>query len=164
MWWKLGTRFLIALSGVKLAGGVAVWLATLDLASDATVLPPWYHLTFLLLFFVAGLLLVLCSHRDERPALLGTVFVLFSSVFADPLLTRAATAGSGAVIATGGGLLAWQPAAFLPFVFWRLATRFPRTHDEIPTRARSSLFVWIAGLAGLTLFVATLAALLPWRW
>lgn len=150
----------LLVAGVKLLGGLAAWLAVPaeSAARPSGSLPEWLHAVHLLVFAGCGVLLIAGGRVDRRSRTLGAIFVLFASVFADPLLdTAAVSSGGGAYYAHLASAL--QPAAFIPFFLWRFAEVFPVAQSPLSFWLRPALFLRASAVAGTILFAAGLASI-----
>jgi Protein kinase domain len=126
----LWIRFLLALTALKLLGGVAGFAwggGPPEPLNDQTVLSPLFRCVILLAFATAGLSLLSSGREDRRAVALGTFFFLLAAPFAyRPLL---------AVAQAGPPILAWPalflyvlpPDAFLPYFFWTFSQEFPNS-------------------------------------
>ena len=111
---------------------------------------------FVVVFTVVGVWLLVLGRGDRRAVLLGVLFLLIATPFADALLlgfSRTAPTLSPALWT----LAHVQVAAYLPYVFWCFVREFPRR--EVP-RAGDRLVRWSIGAAfwvGSGLLLAELA-------
>ena len=152
----LNAAILIAAAG-KLAGGLAAWAAVPGAVpgSSPDSLPAWLHAGLLIVFAVTGGSLV-AAGGDRRSRALGTTFLLFASMFADPLAERALAAGATAGAGLWRLLIDLQPAAFLPAVYWEFACAFPQADLPLPRAVSPARIRRLALVAGTVLFAANL--------
>jgi len=127
---RLWIRFLLALTALKLLGGVAGFAwggGPPEPLNDQTVLSPLFRCVILLAFAAAGLSLLSSGREDRRAVALGTFFFLLAAPFAyRPLL---AVAQAGPPILTWPALFLYvlPPDAFLPYFFWTFSQEFPNS-------------------------------------
>lgn len=148
---------LLAAALVKVIAGLMAWVAVpAGAGAPPASFPPWLHVTHLLVFAASGVLLVTGGRRDRRARLLGTIFVLFASMFADPLLFRAAPFLTGRMVSSARWLFAMQPVAFLPLVQWLFADGFPRAESPLSRWLSPAFFRPLSAAAGVLLFASAL--------
>jgi len=127
---RLWTRLLLALTALKLLGGLAGFLWSRGLAepaADETVFSPLFRCLLMLAFAATGLFLLTSGRSDKRAVSLGTFFFLLAAPFANRPL--------GAVVNSGPAAWAWPalllyvltPEAFLPYFFWTFTQEFPQS-------------------------------------
>ncbi len=121
-------RFLLALTALKLLGGVIGFAGgEVSAVATDTALPPLLRCTLLLAFAGGGLFLLTSGKNDERAFVLGSFFFVLATAFSNrPLLS---------LVTEAPPLLAWPalllyvlaPDAFLPYLFWTFAQLFPNS-------------------------------------
>src|SRR6516165_6576353 len=87
------TRVWLLIGVIKAVAGLAAWVV-LTLAPVPTgpgALSPTFYAVLMAVFVCTGCALIAGARDDGPPRALGTVFVGFGSIFADPLLARIAT-------------------------------------------------------------------------
>lgn len=121
----------VAIALAKATVGFLAWLfISPEAERSLTGLPPVFQAVLLLAFTGSGIALISASRRGDPARALGTVFCLFGSLFADPLL-RAIALPSPAWGTARGVLHATAPALFVPAFFWRFAWSFPRSQHAL---------------------------------
>jgi eukaryotic-like serine/threonine-protein kinase len=153
---SLWTRLLLALTALKLLGGVLGFAFSQSLqapAGDDTVLSPLFRCLVLLAFATTGLFLLTSGQSDNRAVALGSFFFLLASAFAYRPLFALATSGPF-VLAWPALLLYVLPAdAFLPYFFWTFTQEFPNSVSSFKVQRllalgrKVSLWVGFAGIA-----------------
>jgi eukaryotic-like serine/threonine-protein kinase len=110
-------------------------------------------------FAAAGLVLVIGGRSDPRATLLGVVFLLVSSVFADQLITPLRTSAP-AVSLPLRGLFAIQVDAFTPCFLWLFVRDFPRIPEDGAIRRRLNFAIRISLVVGVVLVAANIVSFL----
>jgi hypothetical protein len=134
-------------------------------SSSPGALPAWLHAALLIVFALAGGSLIIAFGADRRSRTLGMIFVLFASMFADPLAERA-LAADVAHTPLWRLLISVQPAAFLPALYWQFAETFPRGELPLPRWLAVTKIRSVAVATGIILFAANLplGPVLPAWW
>jgi hypothetical protein len=147
-------------AGLKLLGGLGAWLAVPAAAParSAATISPSVHAAALLVFATAGFLLVVGGRHDRRARSLAVVYILFASVFADPLLGRAVPALAGWASILFRVLERVQFAAFLPLALWDFVRDFPLGESRLSPWLSCRLMTRLSRIAGTVLFLASLVA------
>jgi len=161
---RFWTRLLLALTALKLLGGLAgfVWSRGLaEPAADETVFSPLFRCLLMLAFAATGLFLLTSGRNDKRAVALGSFFFLLAAPFAYRPLH--------AVVESGPAALAWPALilyvlateAFLPYFFWTFTQEFPQSISSFKVQrffAQGRRVALVAGLAGFSWQILRLAA------
>lgn len=158
---------LVAATGIGLLAAGKLLLAAVGALSGASRVPlsllSWPYALNVVLFGVAGAVLIAGGSRDRRLQSLGLVFLIIGSAFAEPLLPVAAAAGVSTV---WGALLAtfWavQVDGFLALAFWLFVWQFPSEPKPAMARRVGKGFLAASAGVGVVLFAANLAGGLGW--
>jgi hypothetical protein len=114
----------------------------------------WPYALNVVLFGVAGTLLVAGGSRDRRLQALGLVFLVIGSAFADPMMPPAV----GSVGGLWGGIVSafWviQADAFLALAFWVFVWLFPSEPKPVAARRVGRGFLAASAGVGVVLFTA----------
>ena len=143
-----------AIATLKVGLGVAV--AVVLIAGVATTgIGPRYALMLahVMVFAAAAVLLIVGGRSDRRAALLGTVFLLVSSVFADQLIAPLRNETSGLITALRA-VFAIQIDALTPCFLWMFVREFPRVPEEGTVHQRLRLVIRTSLAVGLVLIAA----------
>ena len=131
---------------------LAIAIAQLALAilgtSAALARVAWLHIVNVLIFGVAGVMLLAGGGRDPRLPLLGGLFLTIASAFVTTLVSST-DAGLGG---TAAALRPLQPEAFLALMLWRFVNAFPVDTQGSGERRVSSVFLNISFCVGAVLF------------
>ena len=123
-------RFLLALTALKLLGGVAGFAwggGPPEPLDDQTVFSPLFRCLILLAFAAAGLSLLSSGREDRRAVALGSFFFLLAAPFAYRPLLAVAQAGPPVLAWPALFLYVLPPDAFLPYFFWTFSQEFPNS-------------------------------------
>jgi hypothetical protein len=107
------------------------------------------------LFAVAGVVLLLGTTKDGRPGWLGALFALIASSFANPLLTQF---GDPMWPRVWEVLRAMPTDAFLALALWEFVWRFPTAPEEQRAQAIGNAFVAASAAIGVVLFASNVAS------
>ena len=158
-------RVILPIATLKIALGLAT--APFGLANVVgTAIAPRFALMLahVLVFAAAAVLLIVGGRSDRRAALLGTVFLLVSSVFADQLIAPFRATPSTAATALRG-VFAIQADAFTPYFLWLFVREFPRVPEDATNQGRLTLAIRVSLAVGVVLLAANaslfLASLFP---
>jgi eukaryotic-like serine/threonine-protein kinase len=153
----------MAMLKITLGLAVAVLVLTSDIGREIT---PRYFLMLahVTVFAAAGLMLVVGGRSDRRANLLGIVFLLVGSVFADQIIVPL-RAGAPTAFLVLRGCFAIQVDAFTPCFLWLFVAEFPRVPEDGAIRKRLNIAIRVSLLVGVVLIAANmlffLASLAP---
>jgi hypothetical protein len=158
-------RALVVVACAKIASALLVGLVALGAESHlwSSRLP--LLLAHVVTFGGVGLFLVIAGRRDLRATLLGTMLVLVSSLFSDPVARTQSAGLAGAPFLSA--LFAAQVDAFIPWVLWSFVVWFPkREHQRLPETALRRLGAVSLAVGVLLAGANLLAFLVPpaWGW
>ncbi|MDF2774799.1 MAG: Serine/threonine protein kinase, partial [Geminicoccaceae bacterium] len=147
-------RAIAAIAMLKITLGLAT-AATIGLNVVGTAVAPRFALMLahVVAYTAAAALLIVGGRSDRRAGLLGTVFLLVASVFADQLIAPLRTSESGIAIALRG-VFAMQVDAFTPYFLWLFVRDFPRVPEDGTTRRRLNFIIRLSLGAGALLLAA----------
>ena len=134
---------------VVLAIAVARLMSVVVSASAEFVEVVWLHAANVVIFGVAGVVLLTGGARDRRLPLLGGMFLTIGSAFATILMPWPGAGVGGAVVAALGPLL---PEAFLPLMMWRFVREFPVEIQRVRARRIARIFLDVSFVVGAVLF------------
>jgi hypothetical protein len=156
----LWLRTLVVASWLKVGFALPAY-ATFELTSDTgSPFPAWVYASHVTLFTAFGTFLVVAGRRDHRAQLLGAVFLVAASLFANRSLAAVAIAAPAGLSESAAMLRAIEPGAFRSLLVWMFATAFPRNALAGAWRTVSVAGITASLLLGVVLFVASLADLL----
>jgi tRNA A-37 threonylcarbamoyl transferase component Bud32 len=152
---SLPARLILPLATIKVALGLAAFLAVYEVAAPSSTKFPYSFLALLPIAFGAtGALLLLGGRGDRRALALGGFFLATAASWSDAPLSVLAAPGK-----EGYGLLylaqAVQPPAFFPYFLWAFVRDFPAPS---PHRRRFRLALQVSAWAGSLLFASNLLA------
>lgn len=125
-------RLLFAAASVKVVVGLLASAFVLAAPSPpAPALPSWYYVALLLIFQLSATWLFVGGRRDSRARALATLLVVFATLFADRVLTRAAGYAPESLARVWLLVAAFQLVAFSPYAWWRFASVFPRPQPGV---------------------------------
>jgi general stress protein CsbA len=162
---RLWTQLLLALTALKVLGGVVGFLVILPAVEGPreTVLTPRDLFAIMLAFAVAGLFLLTSGKSDDRAVTLGACFLVLATAFANRPLQELALSAPPEVGWPALCLFALPIDAFLPWLFWSFAQEFPNSVSSFKIQRllsagrRTALAASVAGfLWQLLRFVALL--------
>jgi hypothetical protein len=157
-------RAITAMAMLKVFMGLAIAVLVFTIGVQPGNAPRYLLMAaHVAVFAAAGLLLVVGGRSDLRARLLGLVFLLVGSVFADQLIVPIRTIAPSAFLRLRG-LFAIQVDAFTPYFLWLFVREFPRVPEDGAIRQRltiairASLAVGVVLLAGNVMaFIASLS-------
>ena len=109
----------------------------------------WLHAANVVIFGVAGVVLLAGGGRDRRLPLLGGMFLTIASAFATILIPWSGAGIGSAVVGVLGPLL---PEAFLPLMMWRFVREFPVEIQRRGARRVARVFLDVSFVVGAVLF------------
>jgi tRNA A-37 threonylcarbamoyl transferase component Bud32 len=150
---SLPARLILPLATIKVALGLAAFLAVYENAAPQSVKFPYSFLALLPIAFGAtGALLLLGGREDRRALALGGFFLATAASWSDaPLSVLAPGKGYGLLYLAQ----AVQPPAFLPYFLWAFVRDFPAPS---PNRRRFRLLLQTSAWIGAALFAWNLLA------
>ncbi len=158
------TRLLLALTALKILGGVAgfVWEQSLpgELLNQ-TVLSPGLRCFIMLAFAAVGSFLLTSGRSDERAVSLGAFFFILATPFANRPLAAAAETVTSLWGWLALLLYVFPADAFLAYFFWSFTQDFPNSVSSFKVQRLLSFGRRVAlgaGFAGLAWQVARLLA------
>ena len=136
------------LAVAKIVYGLGAWLTGGAGAASPNLFSDWVYVLQLAVFCTAAAIL-LAGRGDERTRALGTLMLLFATLFVDPLLRR--TFAVTAAASTWALLIYhFEPIAFAPTYFWNFTRKFPdplaEQQHRIPPRVAFLISITIAGV------------------
>jgi hypothetical protein len=139
----------------------AIKLALALLGVRAAVAAPLggLYLLNMLLFGVAGVVLIAGGARDRRLQLLGGLFVTIATAFVEPLTAPVDAGALGRALAAFRGL---QTEAFLSAALWLFVWSFPTAPKRPRDRRLATAFIAAAFAIGVLLFGANALRGLAW--
>ncbi len=128
---------------IALAGVLAVpW-------GPSGALPSRYalFLSITAIYATAAIVLISNARRDQRAYLLGLLYALIATAFADRLLFPLKVLGAGPYN-VARAIFALQVDCFIPYVAWRFASAFPRVEDSFRVRRIIAMACTVTGVVG----------------
>lgn len=151
----------VAAGKVVLSAVGLLWKGGLLTLATGVFLPGLMQLLFLVIYGVAAAILLLGGRQDRRTLLLGGFFLLLAAAQTNRPLDLLATAVPTGVATALLGLKGLEVDAFFPLFLWLFAGSFPAVAASRRERALLTAGIATATAAGLVLFSANLAAMLP---
>lgn len=148
-------RIVAGIALAKVGLGLVATVVTLGLQLPGLTGQYLLFSAIVAVFGSVGVLLLRAMHRDERAELLGIVFLLVATPFADRLI-RPLQAVDGPAYPALRAFFALQVSAFFAFYVWRFVQEFPR-QTELARVGRVTLIPALAFWVGVFLFVANVA-------
>ena len=139
---------IVAAAAAKVAVAGWSWAAVSTSARSSALLPMAVNL---LMFGLAGALLIVGGRADRRVRYLGTLFLFIAAAFADVFMPGNATGVIGALVAE---LRRLPLDAFLPLSLWLFVRAFPTVPTLRTARRVADVFVVVSATVGGVLFAA----------
>jgi len=137
---------------IKAAAGAWAAFAAAPVAAAPGALSPVFDLVLMAVFVCSGIALVAGARGVGPPRALGTVFVLFGSIFADPIVAVAA-ANAPAFSTLLRVVYSIHPVALSAAFLWQFAWAFPRPQPGLVAPRAARAIDAVTRYAGVTLFV-----------
>ena len=153
------TQLLLALTALKLLGGVAGFAMGLGVAAD-TVFPPLFRCLLLLAFAAVGLFLITSGGDDRRAFALGSFFFILAAAFSNRPLGDLAEHGPAGWSWVALFLFILPVDAFLPYCAWTFTQEFPNSVSSFKVQRLLTLGVRVSLAAGFAGFAWQILRLL----
>jgi hypothetical protein len=147
-------KALAALALVRNAFALAAWGVG---AGAPGAIPTATFAIHIAVYSTAGVSLIVLGARDRRAIVLGVLFLLLGTSFADRFYLGLTATNGGLISTFATALLALRLEVFQPYCVWRFVSDFPRVEHR-RGRVAARKITSLSGVVGLTMAALSLLA------